>query len=128
MLMHALPVRVISRPKWVLLRHPGIQLSDGRVAHNMPGRDEHISTFEDFAAGWPCRIDYELAPSEIMPTSQRIAQALLQPQRYAPGANNCEVFVNRMLGRAPESPQMQALALLATLALLIGLASKRAIY
>jgi hypothetical protein len=124
---HALPIRVISRPKWVLLRHTGIQLADGRVAHNVPGRDEHISTFEEFAAGRPCRIDYELTPLEIMPTWQRIGQALVKPQQYAPGVNNCEVFVNRMLGRAPESPQLQGLALLAALALLIELASKKAI-
>lgn len=126
MLLHAVPVRVISRRKSTLLRHAGIQLSDGRVVHNIPGQDEHISTLEQFAAGCPCRIEYELTPSEIMPTWQRIAQALLRPQRYSAGANNCEIFVNRMLGRAPESLQLQVLALLAAFALLIGFASKRA--
>lgn len=126
MLLHAVPVRVISRPKLAFLRHAGIQLSDGCVAHNIPSKDEHISTLEEFAAGCPCRIEYELTPSEIMPTWQRIAQAMLRPQRYSAGANNCEIFVNRMLGRAPESPQLQGLALLAALGLLIGFGSKKA--
>ena len=46
------PGDIVSRPKGVV-RHVGVVVEDG-VLHNVPGRGEHVSSLESFAAGPFC--------------------------------------------------------------------------
>ena len=99
---------VISRRKAGAFRHVGVLLPDGRVVHCAPGRGEHISTGEDFAAGQDVAIVRIVEQPECAATLQRIAAALRSPKPYDAATNNCEMFANRMIGQNPVSPQLGA--------------------
>lgn len=118
------PVAEISRPKGPL-RHRGLLLADGRVAHCSPARGEHISSAEDFAAGEDVIIDRQLADTNVVHAAQRIAEALRSPKAYDVVQNNCETFVNRVLGRKAESPQLQGIVILLGVAAFLGFAAAR---
>jgi hypothetical protein len=117
------PMAEISRPKG-LFRHTGVLLADGRVAHCAPARGEHISSVEEFAAGEDVSIDRELVPDEIQPVMHRIAEALRSPKAYDLLSNNCEMFVNRVFGRGPQSQQVTGAIVLMGVAAILGLASR----
>lgn len=117
------PVALVSRPKLALLRHMGVMLPDGRVAHCTPERGEHVSTVEEFAAGQDVKIERIVMPEQQALTLQRIAATLATPRPYNPVTNNCETFANRSVGEKAESPQLLGIAILAGLALVTMLAS-----
>jgi hypothetical protein len=121
---HLHPVAEVSRQKG-LFRHRGILLADGRVMHCSPARGEHLSSAEEFAAGKDVTIDRALTQTEIAPTLRRLLEALASPQAYDAVENNCETFVNRMLGRRPESQTLHAVVAVAGVAALLGLAATR---
>jgi phage regulator Rha-like protein len=114
---------VISRKKLGALRHIGVLLPDGRVAHCAPVRGEHISSIEEFAAGQGVNIDRIVPATEYARTLKRIADAMRAPKPYDTTTNNCEMFANRMTGQKVESPQLQGVAILAGLAALLALAA-----
>ena len=114
---------IVSRSKGVALNHVGIQLPDGRVAHCAPGRGEHVSSAEDFAKGQDVATIEVISQHLRAATLKRIAESMKAPQAYHPTTNNCEIFVNRMLGRNAVSPQLSAAVLIAAFAALIGLAA-----
>lgn len=116
-------IYVISRQKAGVLRHVGVLLPDGRVAHCLPGRGEHISSIEEFAAGRDVNIDRIVPQIEYSTTVQRVADAIRSPRPYDATTNNCEMFANRMTGQKAESPQLQGVAILLGLAALVGCAA-----
>jgi len=118
-------ISVISRQKAGMLRHVGVLLPDGRVAHCSPDRGEHISTIEEFADGRDVKIDRAVPIVDHWPTVQRIVSAMQTPKAYDLVTNNCEIFANRVTGQKEESPQLQgAVILLAVFALLALAAAK----
>jgi hypothetical protein len=117
------PIMVISRSKGGVLRHIGVRLPDGRVAHCAPGLGEHISTIEEFAAGLDVTIDRIVSELEQMPTLRRIAEAMQSPKDYDSTTNNCEMFANRVTGKTPESPQLQGMVLVLAAVSVLGLAA-----
>jgi lecithin:retinol acyltransferase len=118
------PLAVISCPRGGVFRHVGILLPDGRVAHCAPSRGEHISTVEEFAAGQDVTIERLLTPEQCASSLRRIAEAMCAPKAYDGLTNNCEMFVNRMIGQRSESPQLQGAALLIGLAALARWAAR----
>jgi hypothetical protein len=109
---------VISRQKAAALNHLGILLPNGLVAHCAPGRGEHVSTIEDFAMDQDVTIIEEIPRRLQAATFKRIADAMRSPKDYHATKNNCEMFVNRMLGRAAASPQLNTALIIAGLALI----------
>ena len=118
------PSAEISRSKG-LFRHRGVLLADGRVARCAPGRGEHVSSVEAFAAGGDVRFDRELAPAEIAAAMLRLDEALRSPKVYDLISNNCETFVNRMMGREPSSQQVIGGAALIGLAVILALTTAK---
>ena len=117
-------VALVSRPKLVLLRHIGVMLPDGRVAHCMPERGEHVSSIEEFASGRDVKIERVIAPESQLSTLQRIGAAMAAPSPYQLFTNNCENFANRCIGARAESPQLVAAAIFVGLALAAAFGSK----
>jgi hypothetical protein len=113
---------VISRLKAGAWKHVGILLPDGRVVHCAPCRGEHVSSIEEFAMGNDIDIIEEIPRHLHDATLQRIIGSLRAPQVYHATANNCEMFVNRVLGRSAHSTQLNGALLIATIAL-IGFAA-----
>jgi len=112
------PLALISCSKLGVLRHVGILLPSGLVAHCARHRGEHISTVEEFASGQDVSIDVLLPSAETAAILWRIAEAMRALRAYDDFTNNCEMFVNRMLGGPPVSPQLRAVVILAGLGLL----------
>jgi hypothetical protein len=104
------------------LTHVGILLSDGRVAHCAPGRGEQVSSIEEFAMSQDVTTVEEIPQRSRAATINRIVLSMRTPQGYHATTNNCEIFVNRMLGRKAASPQLSAALIIAFLAL-IGFAA-----
>jgi hypothetical protein len=117
-------VAEVSRKKLGILRHPGVLLPSGKVAHNTPRRGEHISTVEEFADGEDVIIDFVVPESERQAVLNRILTAVAAPQRYDLFQNNCEVYANRMLARQPISPQLRFAVFLAVGVGLIALCAE----
>jgi hypothetical protein len=106
-------VAEVSRKKLGILRHAGVLLPSGKVAHNTPQRGEHISTVEEFADGQDVTIDFVVPDSEHAAVLNRILTAMVAPQRYDLFQNNCEIYANRMLAREAVSPQLRIAVFLA---------------
>lgn len=115
---------IISRPKAGVLRHVGVLLRNGEVAHCLPGHGEHISSAEEFAAGQDVTIVRVLPHSEHATTLLRITEATRAPKGYDATTNNCEMFVNRVTGRKPESPQLQGVMILVGLTAFLSWAAR----
>ena len=117
------PIRIIARTKRSLLGdHWGVQLSDGRVIHLTP-EGALLVSLEQFAEGKAWRVVREANPDHWHHIMWRVGDALRQPQHYRLIDRNCETFANELLGDAPESPQVQGVALIAFLALAIRVLS-----
>jgi hypothetical protein len=114
---------VVSCKKGGLLRHVGILLPNGMVAHCSPKHGEHLSTVEQFASGHDVTIDELIERSQWGSVLQRLNRILLAPSKYHAVTNNCEVFVNRALARQPTSPQAQGVLFVLSLLALVGFAS-----
>jgi hypothetical protein len=113
---------IVSRPKiGALIRHHGIRLPSGMVAHCSPIRGEHISTEREFSAGQvvsSMEIPQPLHSSVI----RNINVAMLSPRPYHLTQNNCETFVNRMTSHSVGSPTVAGLVALGLVALIVRLA------
>lgn len=97
---------LISAPKGIVT-HVGLSLGNGLVFHNNPENGEHISDLTRFHKGKPVRIDGELDQFDFHQALTNIASALKSPKAYHLTDNNCEQSLNRVLGRAASSPQLQ---------------------
>ena len=117
-------VAVLSRRKGGILRHVGLLLPDGRVAHCSPGHGEHISPVEEFSDGQDVTIERLLTPGESAVTMHRISQAVSASHAYDALTNNCEIFAHRMIGEIPVSPQLQSMAVLVGLAALLRVSAR----
>ena len=113
-------IALISRPKLGFLRHLGVLLPDGCVAHCTPERGEHLSTVEEFAAGQDVRIERVIPIEQCMSALQRIAQAMVMPNAYNLFTNNCETFANRSIGERAVSSQLTGFCALTALALILA--------
>jgi lecithin:retinol acyltransferase len=113
-------VALISRPKLGFLRHLGVLLPDGRVAHCTPERGEHLSTVEEFAAGQDVRIERVIPIEQCLSTLQRIAQTMAKPSPYHLFTNNCETFANRSIGERAMGAQLAGFGVLIVLALILA--------
>lgn len=116
-------IALISRPKLALLRHVGVLLPDGHVAHCTPERGEHVSTVEEFAADHDVKLERLIPKAEQLSTLQRVAAAMAAPQSYNLFTNNCETFAHRSIGEPAKSPQLAGVAFLLGLGLLAAFSS-----
>lgn len=97
-----LPGDVISRRKGPVM-HRGVVLGNGRVLHNTPGRGEHVTSVEAFAAGRKVHVQRRsLAERE---------RALARAERWRARPyhllrNNCEHTVSRAGTGRSSSPQL----------------------
>ena len=118
------PLAVVSRAKFGAFQHMGLLLPNGLVAHCAPNRGEHISTMNDFASGEDVKIEQLLPPQEYAAILGRVAEAMRLPKAYDVLTNNCEMFVSRLLGAPPESPQLRRVAVLVAFGMLLKIAAK----
>lgn len=114
-------ISVISRQATANLRHLGVLLPDGQVAHCTPQRGEHISTVEEFANGQDVKIERSVPAEKYWPTLQHLLSALCAPKAYHLVTNNCEIFANRVTGEKEESPQLQGAVMLVVLFAIVAL-------
>ena len=112
MLVAGSPISVISRPATGNLRHFGVLLPDGQVAHCTPQRGEHISTVEEFANGRDVKIERSVPAEKYWATLMRVISPMYVPKAYHLVSNNCEIFANRVTGEKEESPQLQGAMML----------------
>ncbi len=93
--------------------HVGISLGDGRVLHNTPRRGEHISTLEEFACGKPIRISPVSTEAEA-----RLEHLDMEAfeRSYNLITNNCEHTASRAARGQASSPQLEKVAVGASLA------------
>ena len=88
------------------MRHVGIYLGNNLVFHHLPGKNEHISTVEDFAAGHP--VTFERNPSvNVVQLNWRVEERLRAPKQYHATDYNCEDAANYVLHGKAGSPQVQ---------------------
>jgi hypothetical protein len=118
------PIAVVSRAKFGAFRHFGLLLPDGLVAHCAPNHGEHISTMDEFASGEDVKIERVLQIQEYAAILGRVTEATRTPKAYDALTNNCEMFVNRLLGVPPEIPQLRGIGVLIALGLLLKVAAK----
>jgi hypothetical protein len=114
---------IVSCKKGGLLRHVGLLLPNGMVAHCSPKSGEQLSTVEQFADGHDVTIEELIERSQWGSVLFRLNRILVTPSGYHAVTNNCEVFVNRVLGRQATSPQAQGVLLMLSLLALVGFAS-----
>ena len=101
------PGDIVSRPKGVV-RHVGVVVEDG-VLHNVPGRGEHVSSLESFAAGRPVRVERPDRSRGLRTVAR--ASHDFGGRRYDLLNNNCEHSVNRLHEGRAHSPQLRRWAL-----------------
>jgi hypothetical protein len=97
------PGDVVARRKGPVM-HKGVVMPDGRILHNTPGRGEHLSTLEAFAAGKRVhRVRRACDASR--------ARAYDATPRRDRGYNlftyNCEHTASRVVHGREESPQLR---------------------
>lgn len=97
----------ISRPKLNAPGlHEGVQMLDGRVAHTSWGRDTQVCSFEEFASGYPVRLEH-LVPHTLSFRSLNALNAEIRRNaRYDLLNYNCEIFARRAVLQKSESPQV----------------------
>ena len=116
---------VLARSKAPFM-HRGIYVGESQVFHNTPFSGEHISSLQEFADDCPVTvIERHSDPVDQLNILHRISAQLLAPRTYVAAGYNCEHSVNRALGRAVESPQLQVFGLLGALGLLALLSRKK---
>jgi hypothetical protein len=98
-----MPGDVVARRKGLVM-HKGVVLADGRILHNTPGRGEHVSTLDEFAAGRSVHL--------VRRTSDRSRARAYRAQpraesRYNLFTNNCEHTASRVAHGREESPQLR---------------------
>lgn len=106
--LNSFEIFVIARPKLSGIgEHWGGLLPDGKVAHNTPERGEHLSSFLEFACGRDVRVVESVPALEHQDVIRRVQLMLVAPRSYHATTNNCETLANRLVGKHPESPQVQ---------------------
>lgn len=115
----------LSRAKgFGLVDHVGLTFDGRDVFHNLPGKGEHLSSMVDFAAGQAIRAQEVLLDwAEAFAVSSNIADAVSKNRPYHWSENNCEHSVSRVLGKQPQSPQLQFWGTALFVASIIGLAA-----
>lgn len=88
------PGDILSRRKG-LVTHKGVFLGKGRVFHLLPGKNAHVCSWEEFAAGEAVRIK-KLTDAERLRVLQSINDELESGRRYNALRNNCQHAVNRL--------------------------------
>jgi hypothetical protein len=117
-------IAVITRPKLNGLgEHWGVWLPDKAVAHNTADQGEHIASFERFACGKPVRVVRMIPRHQAQQTMRRVMAEISKPSGYDQLKNNCETFVNRVTGEAPESRQVHGWLAVAVIGALCCMAS-----
>ncbi len=111
------PGDILARDKG-LHEHLGVAWFDGRVLHNSPRYGEHLSSWEEFAAGKPVRVRPEVAcdRGQLLANGQAVLQA---PRGYHVLRNNCEHTAHYVVDGRARSPQLVRWALVGLLGALI---------
>lgn len=111
------PGDILARDKG-LHEHVGVAWFDGRVLHNSPRHGEHLSSWEEFAAGKPVRVRAQGAcdHGQLRTHGQAILQA---PRGYHVLRNNCEHTAHYVVDGRAHSPQLVRWALIGLLGALV---------
>lgn len=111
------PGDILARDKG-LHEHLGIAWFDGRVLHNSPRYGEHLSSWEEFAAGKPVRVRTQgvCDRARLLANGRAVLQA---PRGYHLLRNNCEHTAHYVVGGCARSPQLVRWALVALLGALV---------
>ncbi|MEM6707323.1 MAG: lecithin retinol acyltransferase family protein [Pseudomonadota bacterium] len=102
--MSHMPGDVLSRRKGLVM-HRGIALGNGQVLHNTPGRGEHVSSLNEFAAGRPVAVERR----SLAQRERALERASLYRGggRYRLLTNNCEHTTTRVTDDRARSPQLR---------------------
>lgn len=118
------PGDLLLRPEALgLLQHVGVAIAPDRVLQNTRASGEHVTTLQGFSGGKPISV----RRSDVHPTIvlARAEAVLANPQPYDPVLNNCEHTATRLLYGIARSPQLAFIVVLAVVALLVVMFSRR---
>lgn len=109
----------ISRPKLTGTgQHAGVLLPDGTVAHKTPDGAAIVS-FEEFSAGRPVKAEKAAAPESHRQLLLRAHASIGRVPPYHLGQRNCEHYATWLMGEAPRSEQVDGLATLGLLGVVL---------
>lgn len=112
------PGTIISVPKAPFVRHVGLCIENGLVAHAQPNSGACITSLTDFSGGHPVRID-RIAQNPHF--AVKAAHALVDAgYSYSLFASNCEHFVSLCERGEMRSPQLRLVMLVVGAFLLIN--------
>jgi hypothetical protein len=96
----------IGRPKAEgLVQHVGIYLGVHGVFHHLPGKNAHISTLHEFAAGQEVTLAERKADLDLAQLNERAIESLRKAKPYHLTDFNCEDAANYVLHGRIGSPQ-----------------------
>ena len=103
------PGDIVRRRKGPVM-HVGVVVGEDRILHNLPGRGEHVVSFDEFARGRRVYVESQ------SPEAGLRARACGRTPMHAPErrgynllSNNCEHTVHRAVDGSPASPQFVGL-------------------
>ena len=103
------PAGTILEKGYILYRHVGVCVGDGRILQNTPFRGEEIVAQSDFINGE--RISFRNPkPIDIFSFSRRVSEIERNPRSYNLISNNCEHTISRALYGSAHSPQVTTYA------------------
>lgn len=121
---HSFPIRIVSRAKLSGFgEHWGVQLPNGNVAHLTSERGQKVVSFSEFAQGLPVKEIRRSPPHLYYQTLHRLDESIRNPRQYRLLGWNCENYANWLIGEKPESPQINGLAIVGAIALVVKLAA-----
>lgn len=95
---------LLIRPKSLMfIDHVGVAVGPNAVFHNAPGKGEHLSTVDEFAAGQA--VEVRLTGAEPLSVLARVQERLSNPSPYAAAETNCEDSAYAVVEGKPRSPQ-----------------------
>ncbi len=111
------PGDILYRDKGVH-EHLGVAWFDGQVLHNSPRYGEHLSSWEEFAAGKPVRVcaSHGCDRARLLANAQAVLRA---PRGYHLLRNNCEHTAHYIVGGRARSPQLARWTLVGLLSALV---------
>lgn len=115
---------LVTRPKvGGIVNHVGVVVGPDAVAHNTPGKGEHLSTLEEFAAGQPVTV--HPTGADQAGVLARACSVISRPKPYNPFWRNCQHTVSEISVGVAKSSVVVACCIIAALGLAYVLFSGR---
>lgn len=115
---------ILVRRKWIA-DHMGIYLGNGEVLHNIPGKGEHRSSFDEFAD--EKKVKYQIPENNERSYILRNAiNVLSSPESYNIFTNNCEHTVRKITEGKSYSEQLVVFGVMCVTITVLAIIAKSA--